>query len=212
VSRFAQALAARSAALRIEFPARLVPQAEQYLSLLARWNRTINLTALPVEELGAEALDRLILEPVAAAPVFPARPCSWIDLGSGGGSPAIPLKLLRPEADLVMVESRTRKVAFLREVIRELGLAGARAEALRFDVLAGSERWLASADVVTARAVKIDEGFVATVAQVLRPGGRLLVFDTVAAARIESGCLRFGEAHPLLPGQPSQLSVYNLTT
>ena len=47
----------------------------------------------------------------------------WFDIGSGGGSPAIPLKLARPTLPLPMVESKTRKAVFLREAVRALGLA-----------------------------------------------------------------------------------------
>ena len=52
-------------------------------------------------------------------------PLAWFDLGSGGGSPAIPLKLVRPDARLTMVESKTRKAAFLREAVAQSGAADA---------------------------------------------------------------------------------------
>ena len=70
---------------------------DAYYRLLARWNRTINLTALSLDPLADEALDRLFIEPLAAAPyireALDVTPLSvWFDLGSGGGSPAIPLK------------------------------------------------------------------------------------------------------------------------
>ncbi|MBW8866026.1 MAG: class I SAM-dependent methyltransferase, partial [Acidobacteria bacterium] len=100
---------------------------EQYFSLLARWNPKVNLTALPLNPPGDETFDRLFVEPVVAAahiePLnFRDAPLKWIDLGSGGGSPAIPLKIVRPSWHLTMVEAKERKAAFLREAIRALRL------------------------------------------------------------------------------------------
>jgi 16S rRNA (guanine527-N7)-methyltransferase len=89
-----------------------------YFDLLFRWNQKINLTSLTNID---EAIDRLLLEPVAAARELAHSP-SIIDLGSGGGSPAIPLALALSAPRLVMVESRSRKAAFLREAVRELGM------------------------------------------------------------------------------------------
>ena len=62
-----------------------------YHSLLTRWNKRINLTSLPLEPLTDHSLDRLIVEPLMAAEYVEDRPIRWFDLGSGGGSPAIPL-------------------------------------------------------------------------------------------------------------------------
>ncbi len=208
MSRFAHALASRAEELGIEIPTDLVAPLEVYFALLARWNRTINLTSLPVEELADEAIDRLLLEPIAAGPLFPTGRCSWVDLGSGGGSPAIPLKLLRPEASLTMVESRSRKIAFLREAIRELRLPEARAEAERFDNLIGHSQWIGSADVVSARAVRPTQEFVLLVEQLLHTDGELLIFETAGTHRIESIGLTFVAWRRLLEGQSAHLSVY----
>ena len=99
---------------------------EAYFRLLAQWNATINLTALPLDAPTDETFDRLLVEPLVAARQIPSHtPSVWVDLGSGGGSPAIPLKIARPALRLTMIESKERKSAFLREVIRALGLVDA---------------------------------------------------------------------------------------
>ena len=67
-----------------------------------------------------ETFDRLLIEPLIASRYLPSTDCSVIDVGSGGGSPAIPLKLAMPGISLRMVESKTRKAAFLREAVRRL--------------------------------------------------------------------------------------------
>jgi len=111
--------------------ASLTEQLLTYYRVLSHWNRKMNLTSLAEP---AEAVDRMLLEPVAAAPHLP-HGIDLIDLGSGGGSPAIPLALALSARRLVMVESRLRKAAFLREVLRELGLSGT-VEAARFEEVA----------------------------------------------------------------------------
>jgi len=88
---------------------------EGYYQLLAKWNAKVNLTAFRLAPGGEdEAIDRLLLEPVAAARYLPADAVTLLDAGSGGGSPAIPLKLAAPQRKLRMVEVKTRKAVFLR--------------------------------------------------------------------------------------------------
>ena len=91
-----------------------------YVELLSRWNKRMNLTALDERD---EAIDRLLIEPLVAVKYLPARSAAVLDIGSGGGSPAIPMKLAASGIALRMVEAKTRKAAFLREAIRQLNLA-----------------------------------------------------------------------------------------
>src|SRR6185436_3405002 len=111
-------------------------QHEQYLALLSKWNRTINLTSLDLEPPSDEAIDRLLVEPIAAS-YSAGEPQMVIDLGSGGGSPAIPFWIQLPSSKLTMVESRSRKCAFLREAVRQIRPGRATALDLRFEELIG---------------------------------------------------------------------------
>jgi 16S rRNA (guanine527-N7)-methyltransferase len=147
----------------------------EYWSLLARWNTKVNLTALSLDGYPTESVDRLILEPLLAVRAVPPGPITWFDLGSGGGSPAIPIKITRPEAALVMVESRSRKAAFLREVVRSLGLRATQVENERFERIA--EQQPGVADCITVRAVRPDENLLATVKSLLKDSGRLIMFE-----------------------------------
>jgi 16S rRNA (guanine527-N7)-methyltransferase len=151
---------------------------EQYFVLLRKWNETINLTALRLREPSDEALDRLLIEPLGAAPLIDNRPAPWFDLGSGGGSPAIPLKIVRPRLQLTMVESRSRKAAFLHEAIRVLALEDAAVETVRFERLVDETGRANSAQLVTVRAVKIDGELLDTSRRLLAPGGMLILFGS----------------------------------
>lgn len=149
----------------------------QYYLLLERWNEKINLTALRLTSYPEATVDRLLIEPLLAANQIPDSPLTWIDFGSGGGSPAVPLKIVRPQATLTMVEARERKTAFLREVVSNLALPATAVLTSRIEDL-GDTGLRGMSDFVTVRALKVDELFLAAAAAVLRPRGRLLVFGS----------------------------------
>jgi 16S rRNA (guanine527-N7)-methyltransferase len=144
-----------------------------YYDLLVRWNRKINLTALTDP---AAAIDRLLLEPVSAAAHLPSS-TPMADLGSGGGSPAIPLALALKAPRLLMVESRSRKAAFLREAGREVGLT-AIVEAMRFEELAAAHTQDACAGLVTMRAVSPDRTSLSLAIQLSKTAGTVAIFTS----------------------------------
>jgi 16S rRNA (guanine527-N7)-methyltransferase len=152
-----------------------------FIGLLAKWNATLNLTALQLDPPSDEAVMRLLVEPLAAGPLIPSNVRLAIDVGSGGGSPAIPLKLLRPDVHFVLVEAKTRKGAFLREAVRQLELGGVEVLTGRFDAVASRPALQAKADLVTVRAVRLDSDFWTPAAAVLRPGAHVLLFGTASA-------------------------------
>jgi 16S rRNA (guanine527-N7)-methyltransferase len=171
---FADRLLERAAVAKVVVPSEHIVKLQQYYDLLERWNLRLNLTALPLCGYPCAALDRLLLEPLAALPLLKEVTGDWVDLGSGGGSPAIPLKIGLPELRLLMTEARERKAAFLREVVRAMALHQTSVLSDRFqrqtDELSGSVA------LVTVRALKIDRALCDFVTRVLQPEGRLLIF------------------------------------
>jgi 16S rRNA (guanine527-N7)-methyltransferase len=163
---------------RLEFSDSIVTDCAAYIALLQRWNARINLTALPLSDpLPQPTLDKLIIEPLTAARLVPAQTDNWIDLGSGGGSPALPLRLAHRGGTLTMVESRERKCAFLREATRNLQLERTFAQAVRFESL----RPEGQADLVSIRAVRLDEPTNNLIASLLHSGGTLLSFGSLTS-------------------------------
>ena len=160
----------------------ILQQLEAYYRLLARWNDKINLTALPLKDLTDQAVDRLLIEPLAAARYVPETGIVWFDVGSGGGSPALPLKMARRLARLSMVESKTKKAAFLREAVRALKLQNATVEAVRFEEFAKREENVRAAELVTVRAVRLNSTFFDAARTLLRVGGSLLLFSSYESA------------------------------
>jgi 16S rRNA (guanine527-N7)-methyltransferase len=168
-------VAERMSAAGLATESGVVAGCSRYLELLTKWNKTINLTALDLRSpVPAASVDKLVVEPLLACAFMPGSLSRWVDLGSGGGSPAIPLRVAVQLGDLTMVESRERKCAFLREAARRLGLARTGALAVRFEELEFS-----GADVVTFRAVRVDDAFVALLKKVAAPSARVLAFGSV---------------------------------
>lgn len=162
----------------VTVPAGALPGLEAYLDHLTRWNRKINLTGLSLEPLSDDAVDRLIIEPVAAARFVGPDDHMAIDIGSGGGSPAIPLRLSRPDLRMVMVESKVRKTAFLREIIRQLSLENTSVENSRVEELLLRADLHECADIVTIRAVRAEPKLWSAIQAFLRPMGRVLWFGS----------------------------------
>jgi 16S rRNA (guanine527-N7)-methyltransferase len=186
---------------------------EAYFAILGKWNEKVSLTSLPVAEAGDEAIDRLLIEPLLAAKYLPSGTPLVIDIGSGGGSPAVPLKVAAPGIGLVMVESKTRKAAFLRDVVRQLGLDRTSVAAARFEALVARAEIAGSADVVTLRAVRVEQKTLTALQRLLKPGGALLLFGTgVGAIEAETGLpgnqLKWEGTHSLLPHLNSTLVVF----
>jgi len=120
---------------------------QQYIRILLRWNEKLNLTAIrdPLE-----ILYRHFCESMFGASAIPVDKGRLADIGAGPGFPGIPLKLARPELELVLVESNIKKGTFLAEVVRELELTNTRVLISRYEEL-GEE--LAPLDFVCSRAV-----------------------------------------------------------
>lgn len=206
---FRERLARRTRRAKALISVPLLEPLELYFRLLAQWNVKINLTALPLEAPTDETFDRLLVEPLVAAKQISATTSAvWFDLGSGGGSPAIPLKLARPALRLTMIESKERKSAFLREAIRALSLADTRVVTDRFETVAVTPEKSASADIVTVRAVRTDEVMFRTAECLLRPGGQLLMFRPGHSPSADPHGFELLKTVPLVEMPPSFLSIY----
>jgi 16S rRNA (guanine527-N7)-methyltransferase len=124
----------------------------------------------------ARIWDRHLLNCAVVAPLVPDG-CVLADLGSGAGLPGIVLALLRPECDVILVESMARRAAFLSECIADLGLPRTQVLRGRAEDLAGE----VAADVVTARAVAPLRRLAGWAVGLCRPGGTVLAIKGAGA-------------------------------
>jgi len=160
-----------------------------YLDLLLRWNARINLTAIRNEE---EIVTRHFGESLflarhlfnagatllahSAMSGTPPHPTRVLDIGSGAGFPAIPIKIWAPHIHLTLIESNHKKAAFLSEVGRALKLTDINVMPGRAEAIAISLR--SKADVVTLRAVDRLETILPQAVAFLAPKGTLALLVT----------------------------------
>ena len=175
---FVERLQKRARRSGVRVTTQLASRLEVYYRLLALWNEKINLAGPDLRDPKPEILDRLLIEPlVAAAYVAGAwSALSMIDIGSGGGSPAIPMALALSPSRLHLVESKTRKSVFLREAVRALELPGVQVFTSRYEALLMQPSLHEAHQLLTVRAVRVDPKHLMSLQAFLKPGGRILLF------------------------------------
>jgi 16S rRNA (guanine527-N7)-methyltransferase len=141
----------------------------RFAMLLERWAPRHNLVRFSSRR---ELVDRHILDALAAEPHLGAEG-RLLDVGSGAGLPGVPILAVRPRWEGVLLEPRQKRWAFLRVVIRELGLK-ATAERARFQDLTTAAPW----DLITARAVSEREQLLRWAHGRLAPKGAVFLWST----------------------------------
>ena len=137
-----------------------------FLTELSKWNRKINLTAIRNER---DMIIKHVIDSLSYIKGFnPSLGLRLIDLGSGAGFPAIPMKIILPDISVTLVESVKKKAAFLRHIVRTLALTGVEIVDKRAEEL--SESHQAAYDVVTARAFSKMNQALSTGEPFLKPG------------------------------------------
>ena len=173
----------------------LAPPLLAYLALLARWNKTYNLTAIrdPREMVAKHLLDSLAMHPFVDSGTL-------ADLGTGAGLPGIPLALAKPALQVTLVESNGKKARFMREAVRQLGLGNARVVEARIEAFDAPGQF----DAITARALATLPLILGLGGHLLKPGGKLLAmkgaYPADEIAELPIGW-RLDSVHPLtVPG------------
>jgi 16S rRNA (guanine527-N7)-methyltransferase len=128
-------LRAAAAALDLDLPSAFEGQARAYLDALLRWERIGRLTGYATPTLRVR---HLLIESLMLLRAIPEPGTPLLDIGSGPGVPGLIVKLARPAWDVVLIEATRRRVNFLRDVCRRLGLTGVTVEEGRAEALAGA--------------------------------------------------------------------------
>jgi 16S rRNA (guanine527-N7)-methyltransferase len=126
-------------------------QLQNYLALLIKWNARINLTS----SMDWDVMGPLFHEGLWASKLYPENAAQHLDIGSGGGFPAILLKILKPGMDLDLVESRAKKGVFLETAATALHLSGVRVHALRLQTFLQQCDPAQSWDCISWKALKL---------------------------------------------------------
>jgi len=146
-------------------------QFQTYYEQLVEWNRRVNLTGITdYEEVQVKHfVDSLTITLALEGSAWLNGSFALLDIGTGAGMPGIPLKILHPEAKLVLLDSVAKKTAFLRHIVRELGLAETEVITERAEGIGHLPVYRESFDLVVCRAVSQ----LATVAELTLPFCRI---------------------------------------
>lgn len=135
--------------LNIELDEKQISDFYKYMNLLIEWNKKINLTAIiePKEILLKHFVDSLTINK------YIGRNAKLIDVGTGAGFPGIPLKILRPDINVTLVDSLNKRINFLNEVIKKIGLEKIETIHSRAEEIGKNKEYREKYDVATSRAV-----------------------------------------------------------
>ena len=165
---------------------------ERLDALVEKWNRAIALVGFRTEE---DRIERYFIEALHSSLWLPAVG-HVVDIGSGGGTPALPLAIQNPGIQWTLLEPNQRKALFLEEAIRTVASGNATVVSCRF------EDFEPRADIaaITTRGVSVGGELLQAAETWLRPGGRILFFTgTNKAVDIERTAAAFWRMHERIP-------------
>jgi len=158
-------LARGLSALGLEADSRLQEKLLAYVALLAKWNRTYNLTAVrdPAEMVTRHLLDSLAILPFLQLPTV-------LDVGTGPGLPGIPLALFQPEGKFTLLDSNSKKTRFVNQSVMELGLSNVTVVQSRIEDYRPEERFTTA----VSRAYSTIQAMLTDCRHVCAAGGRII--------------------------------------
>ena len=151
-----------------------------YKDLLKTYNDRFNLTAITEDE---EIIKKHFIDSVLYCDKLKGK--TLIDVGSGGGFPAVPIKIMRPDIEVTMLEATGKKCMFLSEVVKELNLTGVTVINNRAEELAKDIKYRESFDICTARVVARLNTLSEYCMPFVKPGGSFIAFKADAEEEIK---------------------------
>jgi len=209
-----QRLAAGAAGFGISLDAGQLDRFTLFIDELKKWNRRINLTAITSDR---EIVVKHLLDSLTLATILLPPHGRLLDIGSGGGFPAIPLAIVYPELDITSVDAVGKKITFQRHVGRLLGLGNFTAVHARAEALAATEP--ASFDRIVSRAFSSIQLFARLAYPLLRPDGIIVAMKgregereaTAADAELAEMGLAVSEVRALhLPGDDAVRTLISI--
>lgn len=179
-----------------------VSQLCDFGDLLLDWNQRLNLTRItePQEVILKHFIDSMMLEKLVSGVKF-------ADLGTGAGFPGVPLKILRPELDIVLMDSLKKRLDFLDVVIKKLNLYGMMTVHARVEDFGRNLLYRAQFDTVSSRAVARLPVLLEYALPVLKVNG---LFLAPKGPRYESEMEESGKALQILGGKVEGIDQYSL--
>lgn len=188
---------------KIEASEKQIEQLAKFYDLVISWNQKINLTAITDKK---EFAFKHILDSVLPYACF-SKNARLVDIGAGAGFPSIPLKILRPDLDVVMVDSLNKRINFLNLVIDNLGLEKIRAIHGRSEDLSNDFMFREKFDYGVARAVAALPTLLEYVLPFVKVGGQMFAYKSIQAQAEISQSTR---AQNILGGRYAETKKYTI--
>lgn len=168
--------------------AQLMGQFEHYHSLLTEHNRQVNLVSrkMPPQNYWIQHF----LDSLLAVECLDFTDKTVLDFGSGGGLPGIPIKLVKPECELVLLDSIAKKTKVLMEMVEALSLHKIGVECARLEDYAFLAR-RPGFDIILCRAIALQERYYSPLRRLLNPSGHLVMYKSRSVDDLEG--IRFKE-------------------
>jgi 16S rRNA (guanine527-N7)-methyltransferase len=141
------------------------PRLAELLHLLARWNKTYNLTAIRIP---ADMVVRHVLDSAAVLPFLDGQ--RILDAGAGAGFPGLPVAILRPSCQVLLLDGNAKKTRFMAHAIGTLKISNAQVANSRLEAYRADPAF----DTVVSRALSTLTDFVRLCGHLVKPGGRLV--------------------------------------
>ena len=143
-----------------------------YLSELKKWNKAYNLTALKKNE---DIVIKHFLDSLLYLKAVPHGEIKVADIGSGAGFPGIPIKIIRSEIEMYLIESSKKKCAFLRHIVKQLHLSNTWVIEKRIEEVRINQELPAPVDIAVSRALFDINEFIKKTAAIVKEGGILVL-------------------------------------
>jgi len=183
-TQFYECLTEGAGALGIHLDRAQIEQFALHARELVEWNRFANLTAVTDAK---ELAEKLFLDTLPLVSLVPSD-ARVLDIGSGGGFPGLPLKVMRPDLDVLLVDASRKKANFLKHVIRTLGLKDIQARHIRAEALAKEVQTMGHPfDVIVSKAAFKLDSLVDRALPLLHTPGMIIAMKGIAVeAELES--------------------------
>lgn len=155
----------------------------RHVQLMLEWNLRLNLTRITGRE---EIIVKHLLDSILPARFLPSSGCA-LDVGTGAGFPGIPLKIVYPDLQMVLLDSSRKKVSFLAAAAATLGLKGIRVLHGRWQDFSKVEEHANKFELVTMRALRLEPEHISCLASTVLVAGGVLAWWGVGDAERLAG-------------------------
>lgn len=200
---FCEKLKERFLSYNIELTDEQICLFEKYYNMIIEWNEKFNLTAITDED---EVIEKHFVDSVLPYEILPQN-AKIIDIGAGAGFPSIPLKIVRPDLNFLLIDSVNKKITFITEVISNLDLSGIIALHTRIEDLAINPAYRETFDICVSRAVARLNTLAEYSLPFVKIGGKMIAYKS---KQIEDEMFEARKAIKLFGGEIKEVSINNL--